>query len=851
MAYNLEEMSAASSGVSAKIRAAIKAKLEELGVYVDEELPDYIMVMIANKKEKAQMKEDLLLFLGKNSEKFVDWLFDIFARLQMAAETGVAAPSESDDSSRSKKKDTGSSHRKERSKEEDDDDRKRDKKHDGGEKKKESAKEKEHEKHKDKERDAERKEKDKHEPKIVKSKPSHSSHHRSPSPVREKPRTHKKIEYAPESREKDSNRASTRGGREKKSATAAEKSEKVSPSKALRSESSNRKLDEKSEKMRKGDERTEVRRRSAKESSPKRHSKQSSKVTDAGTKREAEEAVVPKRRKKITPPSPDSVHSQALDSDEEERIAEEESIREMRSKKVQSTAVIKMAQPETVKTVSSQVIVKRKLPEKENAEQSRGIKSLFLKAIKEAGETTRTASQIAGYGGGAPSNAAAKKKVEPPKNETEEDVLSEEEGIEIDDYDDMEDTLVVMHSEKKGGSRSGRSVVQNKMDECDGSEQEGERYSAAKRSRIIGSPSKQEETKFFITLEGDRDRAVATRPFAVRESRMNDETTKPCEKPRKRRNEANPILAHLNIPQRGERGVKDLADETETVTKKPRKEDENDDVAVGDGSFQSAADAVAVGEASSESRRTPVWDGQIQLEEDDSSDDEDNEAQIDAVLASTHEIPPTPTLTKSSFFVSQVQAQSAAYGIHRSNIYSFQNRNASQIAASTSGEKLKERCKFWPNCRLEENCIYIHPSKPCSNFPNCHFADRCIYIHPPCKFDRSCTNPRCPYSHSSKIGITATSTPSVLPSIASSSAVTQVPTSTTIAVAAALSSSVHCKFGGKCANPNCTFKHPKMCRFGDRCTNRGCYFRHLKMNSVGVLGTGAAKYKWTAPSTAA
>lgn len=56
------------------LQAAIKAKLEELGVYVDEELPDYIMVMIANKKEKTQMKEDLLLFLGKNSEKFVDWL---------------------------------------------------------------------------------------------------------------------------------------------------------------------------------------------------------------------------------------------------------------------------------------------------------------------------------------------------------------------------------------------------------------------------------------------------------------------------------------------------------------------------------------------------------------------------------------------------------------------------------------------------------------------------------------------------------------------------------------------------------------------------------------------------------
>ncbi|VDO53095.1 unnamed protein product [Onchocerca flexuosa] len=102
-------MTGGSAEVSKKIRAAIKAKLEELGVYVDEELPDYIMVMIANKKEKAQMKEDLLLFLGKNSEKFVDWLFDIFERLQSAS-----VPNTVQDSSDSKRKDNESSgHRRE------------------------------------------------------------------------------------------------------------------------------------------------------------------------------------------------------------------------------------------------------------------------------------------------------------------------------------------------------------------------------------------------------------------------------------------------------------------------------------------------------------------------------------------------------------------------------------------------------------------------------------------------------------------------------------------------------------------------------------------------------------------
>ncbi|KHJ75328.1 hypothetical protein OESDEN_25056, partial [Oesophagostomum dentatum] len=70
--------------VSKKLKAAIKAKLEELGVYVDDELPEYIMVMIANKKEKNQMKDDLNLFLGKCTSKFVDWLFDLFERLQSA-----------------------------------------------------------------------------------------------------------------------------------------------------------------------------------------------------------------------------------------------------------------------------------------------------------------------------------------------------------------------------------------------------------------------------------------------------------------------------------------------------------------------------------------------------------------------------------------------------------------------------------------------------------------------------------------------------------------------------------------------------------------------------------------------
>lgn len=68
--------------ISQKIRGAIKTKLRELGSYVDDELPDYIMVMLANKRSKEQMTEDLVLFLGTNTSLFTEWLVNIIQKLQ-------------------------------------------------------------------------------------------------------------------------------------------------------------------------------------------------------------------------------------------------------------------------------------------------------------------------------------------------------------------------------------------------------------------------------------------------------------------------------------------------------------------------------------------------------------------------------------------------------------------------------------------------------------------------------------------------------------------------------------------------------------------------------------------------
>ena len=51
----------------------VKEKLTELGAFCDEELADYVMVMVSNRKERSSMTEDLELFLATQAEEFTDW----------------------------------------------------------------------------------------------------------------------------------------------------------------------------------------------------------------------------------------------------------------------------------------------------------------------------------------------------------------------------------------------------------------------------------------------------------------------------------------------------------------------------------------------------------------------------------------------------------------------------------------------------------------------------------------------------------------------------------------------------------------------------------------------------------
>ncbi|KAL1505412.1 hypothetical protein ABEB36_004984 [Hypothenemus hampei] len=80
-------MDSIGAEVGQKMRSAIKAKLMELDCYVDDELPDYIMVMVANRRTKSQMNEDLSLFLSNKTSIFVNWLHIVLKKLKQVTVT--------------------------------------------------------------------------------------------------------------------------------------------------------------------------------------------------------------------------------------------------------------------------------------------------------------------------------------------------------------------------------------------------------------------------------------------------------------------------------------------------------------------------------------------------------------------------------------------------------------------------------------------------------------------------------------------------------------------------------------------------------------------------------------------
>ncbi|XP_063993148.1 zinc finger CCCH domain-containing protein 14 [Diachasmimorpha longicaudata] len=72
------------------------------------------------------------------------------------------------------------------------------------------------------------------------------------------------------------------------------------------------------------------------------------------------------------------------------------------------------------------------------------------------------------------------------------------------------------------------------------------------------------------------------------------------------------------------------------------------------------------------------------------------------------------------------------------------------VAPVIISDTSREKCRYWPNCTLGKKCAYLHPAVPCSAFPTCKFGDKCAYKHPKCKFGLSCTKLGCVFSHTSQ-----------------------------------------------------------------------------------------------------
>lgn len=86
-----------TSEQTAKIKSSVKTKLVDIGAYVDDQLSEYVMIMITNKKTEKQMTEDLELFLGgiEQAEEFSSWLHGLIKKTCESGSISTPPPSKS------------------------------------------------------------------------------------------------------------------------------------------------------------------------------------------------------------------------------------------------------------------------------------------------------------------------------------------------------------------------------------------------------------------------------------------------------------------------------------------------------------------------------------------------------------------------------------------------------------------------------------------------------------------------------------------------------------------------------------------------------------------------------------
>ncbi|KAK7068376.1 hypothetical protein SK128_002885 [Halocaridina rubra] len=868
-------MEGVGSEVSLKIRSAIKAKLVELGTYVDEELPDYIMVLVANKKTKDQMDDDLSLFLGHNTERFTSWLHHVLQKLN------AAALLQADDS---KKKDTEEEKKKskeEEKKREKDEAKKREKAEEMKKVKDEEKKKKEKDKL-EKKKKLDRKEKVlKVEPfeeegieKVKKSKEREKE-------VKEKIKITVENELAVDADTTDGIDSTQMAVNSSKKIKPLSRG-KISSADIFRAEVAISKEEEEEV----VEDMLELR----------------ADVDELGLEL-AEEEPTPKRtkseKKKISAPkiSKNSLETEStLESKSEGRSKKSKrsspssrlSAKERLGKVSPSRSELVKDKPSvldrlgTPNSSSRRIINLREessFPPRSDS-SSNGSNSGIARAVSSAISSAHRSVCVL------PSSSSSGKKLEArvrPLMSKHIESSREE------------------HS-REGSSRSTTRVVsavgavlKRSHKEVD-SDEDDEEYdpkkptlsSMASKVEVLPRPRRsgaiQANTALILRAMADAHKSV-NKP-SRRHSEKSDSPKKKQKGElysRSYRERERDQSRQKDLPEKEDLKLRKIAITVPNATRKESEKQQQEESMVSD-----VTTIVTKPLEKRKIERPVAMEEEYEVAEPGSGYDVEEmegleggelvESMSGQSLPLSHRTVPLLSRDKTKFYVTlegldadgypvrterpDIRSRLGARPVHNDAMEEVEEyieeveeweemdettseTNADMVAEETMTEnKLKpktaitalpasgtgakklevERCKFWPACKSGESCTFHHPTVPCQTFPNCRFGDKCRYIHPKCMYDAACTKPTCPYSHT---------TPK-------SAALIAAPVKHKVAVPSR-PAKIKCRFFPKCTNMSCPFFHPKACFYGTSCNQASCPFSHPE------IPTGA-KLKWIAPA---
>ncbi|CAH1790723.1 unnamed protein product [Owenia fusiformis] len=828
--------------ISQKIRSAIKAKLVELGAYVDDELPDYIMVMVANKKTRQQMADDLSLFLGMNTETFTTWLAQLLEKLQAITAdppSKQTTPNKDTDpkSDKSSKKDTDKSksdkakdHERSKSK----DSKKKDSKKDH-DKKKESDKKKDIDKKKHSERERKKSKGDKETAK----EPVESNEQliaQKDEEISEKAKQETEVAdtvltVAPEIDEfsEEARREQTQHETEEK--------QKISPTPTI-STSPVTQTGQLAVLARLG---KTVTTKAPVEDAPS--SSDQVMVDSSSKKSPTEKATVKKPQRVIKTYEYLPGRVLGLSARQKRQMSDETEViekpRPLKSSTLKDSIVSSTEDRNARKRKSTEIgstvgsVIRHNVDDDEDFDRRRvgavasvihvserkssipkslqANKSLILKAVDAA------TSSVA--------NPSMRRITRATRQSSENEVGSRHDGEVEMRRDrrsprDSDNRQRGADSRQRGAASRQRAHILERL--------------APESFKPKGLTSRSSRQDPLVEYRNERSDSEEEK-----DEIMSDVIDSPTEKVET--TEVRTIsMGFVNDSRKVERIIEVQTKDSEpespednTVTSNTDilMDDEVDDYLVEDDLAQKenvryVQQAVQESKAQVPRAESPRFivtldgvdprslTGHRNASEEDSMDDDS----------------PQKVIPQTFYRPLAIAIDSDSEG---DGEYEGENHTSPRKKPRMS---TVERCKFWPGCKNGSLCPYQHPTTPCKTFPNCTFGDKCLYVHPSCKFDAKCTRADCPFTHSTKHlaqpqrGPVAKFAP-----IQTAHPVLPLPPSNS-----QNSRQTNCKFYPECTNMNCPFNHPKMCRYGVGCGRKDtCSFTHPK------VPTGS-KLKWKA-----